>query len=113
MSEKNEENIIYLGDGAYATFTGYSIVIYTWNGIEEKNHIHLEKTELRKLNEFAERVGLASKQDLKREHRIQGLHHELDEEVTKNKQAKKRIKELGETIKILRETQGHSRPKRR
>ena len=99
MCEKNEENSIYLGDGAYATFiTGYSIIIYTSDGIEEKNHIHLEKTELRKLNEFAERVGLASKQDLKREHRIQNLHYELDKEVTKNKQAQGRIEELEAVI---------------
>lgn len=49
---------VYLGDGAYAEFTGYSIVIFTSNGIEHQNEVHLEHNELYALIEFIKDKGI-------------------------------------------------------
>lgn len=54
------ENTIYLGDGAYAEFTGYSIIVYTSNGLIKENEVHLEANELRALFEFAAAKGLVN-----------------------------------------------------
>jgi hypothetical protein len=35
---------VYLGDGVYAYFDGYHIVIYTHNGIEKTNEIFMDDT---------------------------------------------------------------------
>lgn len=51
-------NVIYLGDGAYAEFTGYSIIVYTSNGISRQNEVHLERIELEALVEFAKQKGI-------------------------------------------------------
>lgn len=43
----------YLGDGAYAEYTGFSIVVFTTNGITRTNEVHLEAPHLKNLIEFA------------------------------------------------------------
>jgi hypothetical protein len=43
---------IYLGDGVYAEFDGYHIVLTTENGIETTNTIYLEPPVVRGLEEF-------------------------------------------------------------
>jgi len=55
-----EQPKIYLGDSVYATFTGYSIVLTTENGLPEdpSNVIHLEQNEIRSLVDFVKKVGL-------------------------------------------------------
>jgi hypothetical protein len=46
----------YIGDGVYATFDGFNIVLTTENGIETTNTICLEPEVLRALNRFNERA---------------------------------------------------------
>ena len=52
----NEEYTEYLGDGAYARFTGYSFILFTTDGLTEQNHVHLEKLELEALDRFRVRM---------------------------------------------------------
>jgi hypothetical protein len=42
MRKPNEDSSTYLGDGAYATYDGYHIVLYTDDGIERTNQVFLE-----------------------------------------------------------------------
>ena len=44
----------YLGDGAYVGYTGYSYVIFTSDGINVLNEVHLENNEINALNRFIE-----------------------------------------------------------
>lgn len=37
---------VYLGDGLYASFDGWQIELYAWNGEEKNNHVYLEPTVL-------------------------------------------------------------------
>lgn len=46
----------YLGDGAYVEYTGYSLVVYTSNGISRTNEVHLEAPALKILIEFARQM---------------------------------------------------------
>lgn len=41
-SSKNERQKVYLGDGVYVTFDGWSIVLTTENGVSITNTIFLE-----------------------------------------------------------------------
>lgn len=52
------DNKTYLGDGAYAQFTGYSMIVYTDNGIHRENEVSLEPSALVALNEFAKEHGV-------------------------------------------------------
>ncbi len=45
---------VYLGDGAYAEFDGYDVVLTTENGIEETNRIVLDPDVLSALLRFIE-----------------------------------------------------------
>ena len=54
MSEKK----VYLGDGAYAEFDGYAVVLTTENGIAVTNTVVLEPEALIALVRFARRLGL-------------------------------------------------------
>lgn len=47
---------IYLGDGVYAEFDGYTLWIYTHNGIYETNRIALEPSALKKLEEYRKKI---------------------------------------------------------
>ena len=51
------ENAIHLGDGAYATFTGYSFIITANHHLpsEATDTVHLDAGALRNLIAFAER----------------------------------------------------------
>lgn len=46
----------YIGDGVFCRFSGYDFVLYTSNGIEESNHIHLEPEHIYALMMFKNRV---------------------------------------------------------
>jgi hypothetical protein len=69
MSEKNptEESTptqaqasrTYLGDGVYATYDGYSVVLTTENGIVVTNTIYLERFVFDALLMFARRLNEA------------------------------------------------------
>jgi hypothetical protein len=50
----------YIGDGVYASFDGYSIWIWTDNGIEQSEPIALEPSVLAHLNKFAKDSGQSS-----------------------------------------------------
>lgn len=52
-----KENKIYLGDGAYAAFTGYSIELTAENGYEATDTIVLEAQELAALFRFCKKLG--------------------------------------------------------
>lgn len=55
------ENKIYLGDGAYATFQGYCIMLTAEDGYRATETIYLEGEHLQKLFEFAKARGLIPK----------------------------------------------------
>lgn len=46
----------YLGDGCYADFDGFGIILTTENGIETTNQIYLEPEVLAALNRYNERM---------------------------------------------------------
>lgn len=46
----------YLGDGAYADFDGYQIVLTTENGVETTNIIALEPSVMRALITYNDRI---------------------------------------------------------
>ncbi len=48
----------YLGDGAYADFDGYSVILTTEDGIRATNTIVLEPEIMRALISYAMRVGI-------------------------------------------------------
>lgn len=48
----------YLGDGAYAEFSGYDITVYASNGISRTDQVCLGATEFRALVRFAKSVGM-------------------------------------------------------
>lgn len=54
MSENGEK--VYLGDGAYARFDGYAIILTAENGIFATDTICLEPQVLEALIRFAERI---------------------------------------------------------
>lgn len=56
-SEIRRSNTEYLGDGAYVEFSGYSLVLYTSDGMNRQNEVHLEHRELTRLFEFAKQKG--------------------------------------------------------
>lgn len=58
------DNTTYLGDGAYAEFTGYSIIVYTSNGITRENEVHLERREMETLIAFARQKGLVPRPEV-------------------------------------------------
>lgn len=47
---------IYLGDGAYADFDGFGIVLTTSNGIQDTNTIYLEPEVAESLKSFIVRI---------------------------------------------------------
>ena len=47
---------VYLGDGVYADFDGYHIVLTTEDGIETTNTIYLEAAVLNALNRYRKAV---------------------------------------------------------
>lgn len=49
---------VYLGDGAYASFSGWDIVVTAENGISVQNRGHLERPALEELIRFAKSVGM-------------------------------------------------------
>lgn len=49
---------IYLGDGAYAEFSGYDFRVFTSDGISEANAVHLEASALQSLVDFARKQGM-------------------------------------------------------
>ncbi len=51
------ERKVYLGDGAYAEFQGYEILVTTENGIKTTNTVVLDPAALRTLIEFAKTHG--------------------------------------------------------
>ena len=46
------ETKIYLGDGAYATFEGFQVILTTEDGVRVHNEIALEKDHILKLIQF-------------------------------------------------------------
>ena len=50
------QNKRYLGDGVYAEYDGYGIVLTTSNGIEETNKIYFEDEVVRALLEFIDTI---------------------------------------------------------
>lgn len=53
-----EQQAVYLGDGAYAEWNGWSFVVYTSNGIERTNEVYLEPSHMRELIRFTRKIGL-------------------------------------------------------
>ena len=53
---ENTEYKSYLGDGVYARFDGYSIVLTTENGISVQNEIVLEPGILRSFEQYVSRL---------------------------------------------------------
>jgi hypothetical protein len=52
------ERKIHLGDGAYAEFDGYSIRLFTSDGINETNNVILEPEVMLALQDFAQSHGV-------------------------------------------------------
>jgi hypothetical protein len=52
------ENSDYLGDGVYAFFNGYAIVLLANDPYNPTDTIHIEASVLRSLNNFAQRMEL-------------------------------------------------------
>lgn len=49
-------NKVYLGDGVYAAFDGWNIVLTTENGISTTNTIFIEPEVLRSFNKYVEEI---------------------------------------------------------
>jgi glycyl-tRNA synthetase (class II) len=49
-------NKVYLGDGAYAEYDGFSLILTTYNGIEDTNTIYLEPELFQNLEEFVRKL---------------------------------------------------------
>jgi hypothetical protein len=56
MNANKGENKIYLGDGVYADYDGFGVVLTTENGIRVTNTIVLEPDALAALNQYYERM---------------------------------------------------------
>lgn len=56
------KNKMYVGDGVYVEFTGYSIILTTENGEEVANTIHLEEWMLRTIKNFVSEVKISAKE---------------------------------------------------
>ncbi len=52
LDEFKKLDHVYLGDGAYVCWTGFSFVIITTDGISIQNEVHLQGSEVRALNNF-------------------------------------------------------------
>jgi hypothetical protein len=52
----------YLGDGVYADFDGWHVILTTENGIETTNRIYLEPEVRDEVLKFFERVAAARKE---------------------------------------------------
>jgi len=52
----NEQRKEYLGDGAYVSFTGYSVVLTTEDGVSTTNRVVLEPQVLEHFEEWLERL---------------------------------------------------------
>ena len=50
-----DENKAYLGDGVYANFDGYHVILTTENGIETTNIVYLEEDVYLALSKYAEK----------------------------------------------------------
>ena len=50
---KNGYEVTYIGDGVYAYFDGWQVMIYTSNGIEDSEPIGLEDNTMIALIEYA------------------------------------------------------------
>lgn len=48
----------YIGDGAYAEFDGYGILVTAENGISIQERIYLEPNVLKNLIEYAKKQGI-------------------------------------------------------
>ncbi len=46
----------YIGDGAYVSYDGYGLMLYTENGICRTNEVYLEPDVYKALTEFVERL---------------------------------------------------------
>ena len=42
----------YLGDGVYVEYDGYTVVLYTSNGVTNNSHIYLEPEVIEALNRY-------------------------------------------------------------
>jgi hypothetical protein len=62
--EKNMIEKTYIGDGVYADFNGYHIVLTSENGIGITNTIYLEDSVFIALQEFAKKVFGYTEEDL-------------------------------------------------
>lgn len=51
----SEDNKIYVGDGVYAEWTGYSLILTTSNGLQDTDTIHLEPWMLKVLKALVDR----------------------------------------------------------
>ena len=56
METGNESNKTYLGDGVYARFDGFGVVLTTEDGINATNTIYLDAKVLNALNEYVKRM---------------------------------------------------------
>ena len=52
----NDLAATYIGDGVYAKWNGFSIEIYTYDGVCLGESIYLEPSVLKSLNEFYQRM---------------------------------------------------------
>lgn len=57
----NEDTHVYLGDGAYARYDGYNLVVYTSDGQAVTNEVYLEPEVLAAFLRFLEKIGLGGK----------------------------------------------------
>lgn len=66
-AERERRNDTYLGDGLYASFDGYQIELYAFDGIGKTNRVFLEPAVLAAF----ERYCAALKPSFHQEHRLQ------------------------------------------
>lgn len=52
----------YIGDGVYAAFDGFNIILTTENGVETRDTIYIEPEVLAALNRFNERARAKAKE---------------------------------------------------
>jgi hypothetical protein len=55
--EEQQDTKDYLGDGVYAQFDGYHVILTTENGVSITNTIALEPVVIDRLNRYVQRLG--------------------------------------------------------
>lgn len=53
-----EKPTTHLGDGAYAEWIGYALVLFTDNGLQRTNEVVLEREHIAALQSFLKELGL-------------------------------------------------------